>query len=134
MGLGAAFKVAYKRVRCLLSSEAPCGSICRAAADAAPAASCLPCASSRRGHRARPDRAHLAFRPSYACSPAASTVTQRALNDESANQVSINFFGDGTANNGAPRRVVLVSVHTLKHLVRMGPGLDKCTNSETNAS
>ena len=31
------------------------------------------------------------------CSP-----SQRALGDEAANQVSINFFGDGTANNGAP--------------------------------
>ena len=28
-------------------------------------------------------------------------ASQRALKDESANQVSINFFGDGTANNGA---------------------------------
>lgn len=28
-------------------------------------------------------------------------MSQRALKDETANQVSINFFGDGTANNGA---------------------------------
>ena len=39
------------------------------------------------------------FRKGRTCMSAA---LQRALNDESANQVSINFFGDGTANNGAP--------------------------------
>jgi hypothetical protein len=30
-----------------------------------------------------------------------ASLSQRALGDEAANQVSINFFGDGTANNGA---------------------------------
>jgi len=56
-----------------------------------------------------------------ASSPDCVLLLQEALHDEKADQVAVNFFGDGTANNGAAtssQSYIMQSSLSLPYLVQ----------------
>ena len=103
IGLGAAYKIKYKRVRQQTYDPAR-----KLALVHNPSFSIVPIAVL------------------HASSPDCVLLLQEALHDEKADQVAVNFFGDGTANNGT---ITSSQSHSMIHF----PALP-CSASAHNAA